>query len=221
MDNDKITYAIIGAGGHGREVMPLIAAKLRQEIIEDRVELIFAVENALQITMTNGYKVMPLDKFLNLANPKKFNVAIGNSKVRERISSRCFDNKIIPFSIIAENSLVLDESQIGDGYMISPFTTITSNVKIGRFFHANNYCNIAHDCIIGDYVTFAPGVRCNGNVQVHDHAYIGSGAIIKQGRSDKPTVIGKGAVVGMGAVVTKDVLPYTTVVGNPARLLMK
>ncbi len=36
-----------------------------------------------------------------------------------------------------------------------------------------------------------------------DHAYIGTGAVIKQGTPDQPLVIGKGAVVGMGAVVTK------------------
>ena len=73
--------------------------------------------------------------------------------------------------------------------------------------------------MIGDYVTFAPAVRCNGNIIVKDHAYIGTGAVIKQGTPDKPLVIGEGAVVGMGAVVTKDVPPGVTVVGNPARIL--
>ena len=79
----------------------------------------------------------------------------------------------------------------------------------------------AHDCIIGDYVTFAPGVRCNGNVVIGDHAYVGAGAIIKQGSQGKHMLIGEGAVVGMGAIVTKDVPPYTTVVGTPARPLEK
>jgi acetyltransferase-like isoleucine patch superfamily enzyme len=41
------------------------------------------------------------------------------------------------------------------------------------------------------------------NIHIEDHAYIGTGAIIKQGTPDKPLVIGKGAVIGMGAVVTK------------------
>ena len=75
--------------------------------------------------------------------------------------------------------------------------------------------------MIGDFVTFAPGVKCNGNVVVEDHAYIGTGAMIKQGLPGQPLVIGRGAVVGMGAVVTKSVPAGATVVGNPARLLVK
>jgi acetyltransferase-like isoleucine patch superfamily enzyme len=75
--------------------------------------------------------------------------------------------------------------------------------------------------VIGDYVTFAPAVKCNGNIMIEDHAYIGAGAIIKQGEPGKPTVIGQGAVVGMGTVVTKSISPGTTVVGNPAQQLEK
>jgi len=62
---------------------------------------------------------------------------------------------------------------------------------------------------------------CNGNVHVEDYAYIGAGAVIKQGSPSAPLVIGRGAVVGMGAVVTKSVPPGVTVVGNPARPLSK
>ena len=51
--------------------------------------------------------------------------------------------------------------------------------------------------------------------------YLVSGALIKQGSSEKPIIIGKGAVIGMGAVVTKSVKPYTTVVGNPAKEILK
>jgi acetyltransferase-like isoleucine patch superfamily enzyme len=105
--------------------------------------------------------------------------------------------------------------------VLCSFVTLTSNIRIGRAFHANIYSYVAHDCVIGDYVTFAPGVKCNGNVRIEDHAYIGTGAILRQGSPEKPLTIGKGAVVGMGAVVTKDVAPGVTVVGNPARPLVK
>ncbi len=72
--------------------------------------------------------------------------------------------------------------------------------------------------MIGDFVTFAPGVKCNGNIHIQAHAYIGAGAVIKQGTPDQPLVIGSGAIVGMGAVVTKSVPAGVTVVGNPARI---
>ena len=94
-------------------------------------------------------------------------------------------------------------------------------MRIGKSFHANIYSYVAHDCRIGDFVTFAPKVCCNGNVHIEDHAYIGTGAIIRQGTPERPLVIGEGAVVGMGAVVTRDVPAGVTVVGNPARPLEK
>ena len=111
----------------------------------------------------------------------------------------------------------MDDVTIAAGAALSPFVTIGANVRIGKCFHANLYSYVEHDCIIGDYVTFAPRVSCNGNIHIHDHAYIGAGAVIKQGMPDIPLVIGEGAVIGMGAVVTKSVPAGAVVIGNPAR----
>ena len=94
--------------------------------------------------------------------------------------------------------------------------TLTSNIRIGRCFHANLYSYVEHDCVIGDFVTFGPGAKVNGNVTIGDHAYIGSGAVIRQGLK-----IGAYSTVGMGAVVTRDVRHGKTVVGNPARPMNK
>jgi acetyltransferase-like isoleucine patch superfamily enzyme len=127
----------------------------------------------------------------------------------------------MPASVNARNIVVLDEVQIGSACILCPFVTLTSNVIIGKSFHANIYSYVAHDCVIGDYVTFAPAVKCNGNVVIENSAYIGTGAIIKQGQPNKPIVIGEGAIVGMGAVVTKDVPAGVTVIGNPARPLSR
>jgi sugar O-acyltransferase (sialic acid O-acetyltransferase NeuD family) len=115
----------------------------------------------------------------------------------------------------------MDSIELGEGALISPFVTLTSNISIGAHFQANLYSYVEHDCVIGDFVTFAPRVCCNGNVHIGDHAYIGTGAVIRQGRNGDPLRIGTGAVVGMGAVVTRDVEPYATVVGVPARALKK
>lgn len=141
--------------------------------------------------------------------------------MREKLSAKLSSDNITHLDISASNVIKLDNIELGEGSLLSPFVCLTSNIKIGKFFHANLYSYVGHDCIIGDYVTFAPAVKCNGNVHIEDHAYIGTGAIIKQGTPNKPLVIGKGAVVGMGAVVTKSVPAGVTVVGNPAKPLGK
>ena len=85
------------------------------------------------------------------------------------------------WSIIADNVVLMDQLELDEGSALSPFVTIGSNVRIGKCFQANLYSYVEHDCVIGDFVTFAPGVKCNGNIHIHAHAYIGAGAMIKQG----------------------------------------
>jgi sugar O-acyltransferase (sialic acid O-acetyltransferase NeuD family) len=141
--------------------------------------------------------------------------------VRRALAGRCEADGIEFIEVRAANVIQLDSVEIGVGAILCPFVTLTSNVRIGRHFHCNLYSYVAHDCVIGDFVTFAPGVKCNGNVVIEDDVYVGTGAVIKQGRPDAPLVIGKGAVVGMGAVVTRSVPPGATVVGNPARPMVR
>jgi acetyltransferase-like isoleucine patch superfamily enzyme len=51
-------------------------------------------------------------------------------------------------------------------------------------------------------------------INICDDAWIGFGATVLKG-----VTIGRGAVVGARTVVTKDVAPFTVVVGNPARVV--
>lgn len=207
------TLGIYGASGFGREVMPLARTMSRQCVF---------VDDGLAGSQVNGSAVMSWDDFLALeAEDKKVAIAIGDGRIRESIALKCGSSGMSFSEIRSTNAVLMDEVELGVGAIICPFVTITSNVRIGRHFHANLYSYVAHDCVIGDFVTFAPNVHCNGNVHVGDHAYIGTGAVLRQGRRDQPLVIGAGATVGMGAVVTKDVAPGMTVVGNPARVMEK
>jgi sugar O-acyltransferase (sialic acid O-acetyltransferase NeuD family) len=200
--------------------MPIARTQLRcQGIAEDR--LVF-VDDAAKASVLNGQRVLTYAQFLaEPADSRHVALAIANSEIREQLTHRCVTDGILPWSVAADNVQILDDVTVAEGAILCGFTTLTSTVRIGKAFHGNIYSYVAHDCVIGDYVTFAPAVKCNGNVVIEDHAYIGTGAIIKQGKPGQPLVIGRNAIVGMGAVVTKDVPAGATVVGNPAKLLVK
>lgn len=168
----------------------------------------------------NGSDVLTFSEFVShSATDKQIAVAIADPATRRSVVDRCLSRNLEFFDIRAQQTVVMYDVSVGEGILLSPFVTLTTNITIGKHFHANLYSYVEHDCIIGDFVTFAPGVRCNGNVHIGNGTYIGSGAILRQGQPGKPLVIGEGAVVGMGAVVTKDVPAGATVVGNPARIL--
>ena len=213
-------FAIYGASGCGRGVMPLARQQLQQS--EGPLwELVF-VDDEPPAPVLNGHRVLTYAEWMvEPAASRHISLAIANSAVREKLAARCLADEVQFFDVKASNVVVLDNVQTGSGVVLCPFVTLTSNIRIGRHFQANLYSYVEHDCVIGDFVTFAPGVHCNGNVVIEDHAYIGSGAVIKQGKPGQPLVIGKGAIVGMGAVVTRNVSAGTTVVGNPAKLFLK
>ena len=214
-------YAIFGASGYGREVLPFVRQQLQPSLAAGVCDLVF-VDDHPPAPVVNGQRVLTYAQWL--AEPvinHHMNVAIANSQVRQQLVQRCAADGVHFFEARAANVVQLDDVQLGAGAVLCPFVTLTSNIQIGQHFHANIYSYVAHDCVVGDFVTFAPGVMCNGNVHIEDHAFIGTGAVIKQGLPGAPLVIGRGAVVGMGALVTKSVPPGVTVVGNPARPFIK
>ncbi len=214
-------YGVYGASGFGREVMPIARQLLEVNQTNKNAELVF-VDDSPESNQINGHQILTFEQFNTYpAKSKYLAIAIANSKVREMLFDKIKNNGIHHWSITALQSMLMDDCSVGENSILCPFVTLTSNIKIGKSFQANIYSYVAHDCVIGDFVTFAPSVKCNGNVEISDHAYIGTGAIIKQGKPGRPLKIGRGAIIGAGAVVTKNVPEGVTVIGNPAVLLTK
>lgn len=123
---------------------------------------------------------------------------------------------------------------------IGKYSIVDNNSKIGRYTYIGRGAkvtktNIGNYCSIGDSVTIGPGEHDITNSTLHEVGYssaydeltkskcsighdvwIGADAIIMRG-----VEIGNGAVVGANSVVTKDVKPYSVVVGVPAKEIKK
>jgi phosphonate metabolism protein (transferase hexapeptide repeat family) len=102
---------------------------------------------------------------------------------------------------------------------IGKFCSIASHVRINPGNHPMHRASQAHFTYRAsqywpeeeDEHGFFDGRRSAAVAIGHD-VWIGHGVVVLPGRT-----IGTGSVVGAGAVVTRDVEPYTVVVGNPAR----
>ena len=110
--------------------------------------------------------------------------------------------------------------EIGEGCIIREHVTMSVGSSRGHgvtrvgndgFFMA--YSHIAHDCEIGNGVTFANGVQLGGHVYIGDGVNFGGLSAIQQfGR------VGRYAFVGGVTGVNEDVIPYGMAIGSRARL---
>ena len=200
---------LCGTGGFAREVASLAVAQAGA----DRV-CFLVLERGDEAV--NGLPVVLQDE----AAPEiALSITVADAALRRRIDTEMTAAGRTFVSIVAPTCVLRGPSQIGEGAILCDHVVITANVVIGRHFQANLFSYVAHDCVVGDFVTLAPRVCVNGNTVIEDDVYVGTGAVLKQGTPDKPLRIGRGAIIGMGAVVSKDVPAGTGVVGNPARVL--
>jgi sugar O-acyltransferase (sialic acid O-acetyltransferase NeuD family) len=222
MSGEKILNTILGvygAGGHGKETLAIIReSNWRTDNSSLNFDKIVFVESNPSNTNLQNIPILSETEFLEIDYENKFmTVAIGDSLDRGRIVERFRSMDVEFLSVISGKAMIHPNAIIGMGAIVSPFAFISTDVKIGSFFQANVRASVSHDCTLGDFVTLSPGVVCNGNVEIGDNVFIGSGAIIRNGSKSKKIIIGDNAVIGMGAIVTKSVASHAKVIGNPAR----
>lgn len=207
---------IIGAGGLAREV----AGLLEPSVTRGEIDLIGFVEppNGSRLECcVNGYPCREMGEFTSIHKQLTAVIAVGTSDIREEIASD-LDRLGIPLKTCVHDSIDLSRTvRIGAGSVILGGSTITTDVSLGRSVVVNPGCTISHDAVIEDFVTISPGVHIAGNVRIRRGAFIGVGASISNGTSERKLLIGEHAVVGAGACVIGDVSDGATVVGVPAR----
>ena len=138
--------------------------------------------------------------------------AIGNNKVRSEKYHFLKNEGFEMVSLVHPKSLIDTKVSYGSNVIIEMGTAIHTCSKIGNNVFLGGDALIGHHNVIGNHVLVGGNVSFGGSVITEDFVSIGVGASIKPG-----VRIGEGATIGVGAAVVKDVLPYTTVVGVPAK----
>jgi sugar O-acyltransferase (sialic acid O-acetyltransferase NeuD family) len=185
--------ALIGCGGHSREVMAQMGKKIPC-FSEDKFKTL---------------ETKPLSEF----DPKKYEVmvSLGDSKKRLELVNRLPKNTKY-FSFIHPTAILMDNVKIGKGSFIGAYSILTTNINIGEHSLLNRANQIGHDCQIGDYFSMMPGAIVSGNVKIGNCVYMGNNSCVKEKLTISPLT-----TIGMGAVVISDIKNSGTYVGVPAK----
>jgi UDP-N-acetylglucosamine acyltransferase len=109
--------------------------------------------------------------------------------------------------------------EIGDHNTIREFCTFNTGTaqdvgvtRVGSHNWVMAYVHIAHDCIVGDHTVMANNTTLAGHVEIGDHAILGGLTAVHQFCK-----IGAHVITGGGTIVYKDIPPYVTAAGQPAK----
>lgn len=192
MESKKVI--VIGASGHGKVIADIIRASCDEFIgfLDDD-----ASKNTLGV-------VSDWEKYSDYY----FVIGIGNTEIREKISSLP-----LKWYIAIHPSAVISPSVvIGEGSVVMPNAIINADAVIGKHCIINTVSVVEHNNRIGDYSHVSVGAKLGGTVLVGSKCWIGIGATVKNN-----VTICDNAIIGAGAVVVKNIEEEGTYVGVPAR----
>ena len=185
--------ALIGYGGHAREVMAQMKITLP----------CFVDDKYLQ------GNTLPLSKF----NPEEYAVmvAVANPKDRREIIEKLPKNTTY-FTWIHPTALVMQDVEIGEGSFVGAYSILTTNIKIGKHAILNRANHIGHDTIIGNYFSAMPGSIVSGNVHIGNDVYMGTNST-----TIERVFIAHDIIIGANGVVINDIVSSGTYVGVPVK----
>lgn len=203
-----MTTYCYGCGGIGA-----VAGEMAIEQLDDFAGFI---DDDIEKTTFAGYPVVTGNEYFNNADKygaSKLIIGVSNSYAKEKIAAR-YQSRVIGLS--HGTAVKSSSAQLGTGVLRFMRSIVQTNTVLGDCVLLNTACSIDHDCVVGDFVHFAPHSTVCGYVKIGSYTEIGAGAVVLPGLE-----IGANVHVGAGAVVTKNIPDNQTVVGIPAKPLKR
>lgn len=203
---------IVGAGGHAAVVAE--AAQLEEAwddicFIDDRYP---DLDEIIGLPVVGDLSAAQKLK----ADGADFIVAIGSNRTRLELHKKIADSGGHLVSVVHPSASVSRSAIVRPGAAIMAQAAINARTTIGDACIVNTGVTIDHDCQIESGVHVSPGAHIAGGVSVGEKTWIGIGASVINNVS-----IGGSAIVGAGATVLSDVPANQTVVGIPARGIVR
>lgn len=204
---------IVGAGGHGREVLWLIT-ELIKEGAQFRIRGFVDDDESLHGKRLCGHEILgPVDLLADVGRSFAA-MGIGLPHVKRKVLKKTRNWSIRWPTLVAPSVHRSEYVEFGRGVTVCAGSVLTTQITLGDFALVNVGVTISHDVEVKRGAMISPGVNLPGEVTVGEWSNVGTGADVLPG-----VTIGADATVGAGAVVTRDVPAGATVVGNPARVL--
>ncbi|MFA0477117.1 acetyltransferase [Vibrio breoganii] len=203
--------AILGASGHGKVIAEL--AELNGYDPIDFYDDAWSAKSSVECWEIKGNTD---NLFAIVESYDLVVVAIGNNEVRVE-KSRQLMNAGAKLGVLAHPSSVISPlATLGLGTVVMANAVVNPFSKVGFACIVNTAATIDHDCNLGDGVHVSPGVNIAGGVNIGSQSWIGIGSAVKQ-----LVCIGSNVTVGAGSTVIKDVSDGQTVIGCPAKSIIK
>lgn len=209
------SVVILGAGALAREVLDVFEACNDEGAGYDVAGFLVDPAFGAPGDLVNGKPILgPLEWLADHPECQAI-CAVGAPQHRANIVERAARMGASFCSVVHPRAVLTRRVRIGSGVIIMPGALLTTDIAIDDHTLVNLGATIAHDVHLQSFVTVAPGANLSGNVVAETGSYVGTGAsVIEKLR------IGAWSIVGAGAAVVRDVPPNTTVIGNPARVLV-
>lgn len=213
MNGNSDTIVIFGAEGHAKEIYEWMGQQ-KSNYKYERSRVVFF--DNIDLEKNSLYNRDVIHTLNNNYSNCKYILGVGSPKAKKILNKLALSYCMVPQSVVHQTALIGSSSTIGIGVILCPNTIVTVDCKIGNFVCINWGATVGHDTIIGDFTTILPGANVSGNCTIGEGCYIGANSVIRE-----KIKIGDNSTVGAGAVVVKDVPANTTVVGNPAKEIIK